>query len=243
MRPRQLLFDRNPDYGHGTCRRMVAFKSHNNIVEAHLSDDFHEMRCFVRHDGAIVTHIESETIRIPTSACPAATAQLQKLIGVPIKTPRGDYYADDRARAHCTHLYDLAVLAIGLAPAASLQTRFEANVPDETDAPVVLTVRQDGRIIHEWTVRDGTLLAPEPLRGNTLAKGFARWAAAAFSGTTLDAATILARTWLIAVGRQFQMSEAQSKPIADNHEMVGRCFAYNKPNLQSAIFVNSEFGD
>lgn len=239
MRPKQLFYPRNPDYGTGACRRIITIASRQGVVDAHLSDDFHEIRCRVSHDGQIVTAIESEAIRIPTSACPAAASVLQELVGVRLDTSRRAFFADGRALRHCTHLFDLAVLAIGFGQAPPVQTRFEAIVPDEVNAPVHLSIRQDNQLIHRWIVRDGVILEPEALRGNVLGKGFAHWASTAFSGTDLDAATILARTWLIAIGRQFLIAAATGQSIANNRDMMGRCFAYAPENATTAVFVSS----
>lgn len=237
MRPRQLFYPPNPDYGTGACRRIIGIASRPGTVDAHLSDNFHEMRCRIRHDGRIVTAIESEAIRIPTSACPGAASILQELVGIRLDTPKRALYADGRALRHCTHLFDLAVLAIGFAPSPPMRTRFEAIVPDELDAPVFLSIRQDGRIVHRWLVRDGVIQEPESLRGNILGKGFAHWASTAFAGSTLDAATILARTWLIAIGRQFLTTATAGQPIAVNRDMAGRCFAYSPPHAATAVFL------
>src|SRR3546814_17023363 len=91
------------------------------------------MRCSILHDASIVTAIAGQGIRLPTTACPGAIAQLQSLVGLPIGTPRRDFYTGGIARRHCTHLLDLAVMAIGHAQGPSMEIVYEAEVPDEVE--------------------------------------------------------------------------------------------------------------
>jgi hypothetical protein len=236
MRPRTLSYPPDPAYGTGLCRRRITIRAGDGCVQGHLADNFHEMRCRIRHDGFKVTGVEGETIRIPTTACPSAAAVLQELVGLRLDTPVQDFYRDGRARHHCTHLFDLAVLAIRQGRHRDRQLSYDAIVPDETEAPVEVSIRRDGQLVHCWLVSDGTILEPPHLRGRTLERGFARWAAETYQGDDLDAATILARTWLIAIGRRFLTTSAAGQTIAQNVEMIGRCFAYTRSVAEMAKF-------
>lgn len=164
---------------------------------------------------------------------------MEELVGRPLAVPTRDFYRGGRARHHCTHLLDLAVLAVRHGAAAPHTTRYDAVVPDETDAPVTISVARDGSVVHRWLIRDGIVLDPEPLRGNTLDTGFAAWAAGVFDDEALEAATVLARTWLIAIGRRFLPELAAGRTIAGNREMLGRCFAYAPERAAVAIFTGT----
>jgi len=218
------------------CRRRIRLVGESGRVVATLSDDFHEMRCSIDHDGHRVTRIEGRTIRIPTSACPGAAAMLDELIGTATGRPSGAFYQQGRALRHCTHLYDLAVLAIRHAHRGAVTRLYEAMVPDELDDPIAIEILRDGMAVHRWHVRDGIIVAPAALNGRTLGKGFAHWAAAMWDEDQLEAATILARTWLIAIGRQYLIDSVAGQPILQNSEMVGRCFAYQADHAAGAIF-------
>lgn len=239
MRPAALNFPPNPAYGTGSCRRTIGLVARNGIVDGHLSDDFHEMRCRVRHDGRTVLAVEGNVLRIPTTACPAAIGVLQELVGIPLATPVRDFYRGARARRHCTHLLDLAVLAVRHGAAPPHATHYEAIVPDETDEPVTISVARDGAVVHRWRIGDGIILSPEPLQGNTLYTGFAAWAAGVFDDDELEAATVLSRTWLIAIGRRFLPQQAAGRTIAENAEMAGRCFAYAPERAATATFTGN----
>jgi hypothetical protein len=237
VRPNTLIFPPNPAYGDGRCRRLIRIDVADGAVSAHLSDNFHELRCRVQHDGHTVLAIEGTPIRLPTTACPGAIAVLQDLVGTSLTASGKAFYGGGKAQHHCTHLYDLAVLAIRHARRGIGTTCYDAQVPDETDAPVALSITCNGVAVHRWTVRQGVILDPPDLAGRTLEKGFAAWAVQTFVDDELEAATILARTWLIAVGRGFLIDAAAGEHIDANVDMIGRCFAYQPERATEARFV------
>ncbi|HUD91624.1 DUF2889 domain-containing protein [Sphingobium sp.] len=240
MRPEQLNFSPNPDYGTGSTIRRVSLRSQANRVDGRLLDNFHEMRCSIEHDASIVTAITGETIRIPTTACPGAVSQLQALSGLPIGTARRDFYSGGVARHHCTHLLDLAVMAIGHAQRPPTDLFYEAEVPDEVELPVPITIWLNGRLVFRWLVHQSAIIEPLELGGKTLGAGFAAWASIAFKEDQLEAATILARTWLIAVGRRYRPSDAAGQPARDNPKMLGRCYAYSGEPVKTAVMTGQD---
>jgi len=243
MRPTQLCYPPNPHFGSGECRRRIDVTREKGRVAISLADNFHEMSCVIEHDGEQVTGVSSRTVRIPTSACPAAASLLPELIGTSLTQAPALYYRDGRARQHCTHLYDLAILAIRQAARADGTTEYVAVVPDETDRPVEIGIDRDGVPVHRWEVRNGVIVSPEPLAGRPLGRGFARWAAAEWSDDEFDAATILSRTWLIAIGRQYAIELVAGQPVTRNQEMIGRCFAYDPIRASDTVFVSGSISD
>lgn len=243
MRPTQLCYPPNPDFGSGLCRRRVHFAGEEGRVSVILADNFHEMSCTIEHDGEQVTGISGQTVRIPTSACPAAASLLPELRGATLRQSPVSYYRDGGARRHCTHLYDLAILAIRHAARGGGTTEYVAVVPDETDRPVEIAIDQDGVPVHRWEIRNGVILSPQPLAGRPLDRGFARWAAEQWIDDAFDAATILSRTWLIAIGRQYAIDLVAGQSVMRNQEMVGRCFAYDPVRASDAVFLGGNVRD
>ncbi|SDA16402.1 Protein of unknown function [Sphingomonas sp. NFR15] len=237
MRPTTLNYPVNPDYGDGACCRRITVDVADGQVTAYLTDTFHEMRCTVNHDGEIITAISGETIRIPTSACPGAVGQLRMFVGLPIATPTREFYRGTLAARHCTHLLDLAVIAVRQCGRPYGTTRYDAEVPDETSGETTMEIRRNGEQVHRWLVRDGRIAAPAALRGRTLERGFAAWASEIFDADDFEAATILARTWLIAIGRRYRVADAAGQPASMNPQMFGRCYAYSMPNITTAVFT------
>jgi len=236
VRPAALNYPPNPDYGHGSCVRRIIIRSETGLARGHLTDNFHEMRCLVAHKAGLITQISCDTVRIPTTACPAAAGQIQEFIGLPIGTATRDFYSGGRARYHCTHLLDLVVMTISRA-AAPAPIVYEATVPDELDEPVALTILRNDQLVHRWLIREGIIIEPAQLRGRTLDRGFAAWASVIFDADAFEAATILARTWLVAIGRRYIPALAAGQPALNNPEMRDRCYAYSMPQVADAVFT------
>ena len=234
--PPILNFPRNPDYGHGITRRLVRLVGTPGQVQAVLTDIFHEMRCTVSHDGETVAGIHGEMVRFPTTACPAAASVLEEMCGLPIDTPMVNLYAGGRPARNCTHLFDLATLAVAHSRRGTAVRVYSAAVPDETDGPVEITASCNGKIVHCWSIRNGIIEAPRELAGRPLRKGFASWAVETFEDTALEAATVLSRTYFIAYGARFLHEAADGLPVATQAARLGVCYAFAVERASLATF-------
>ena len=103
----------DPAYGAGAYRRRIVLHARHGIVTGTILDSYHEMRCTLRHDGIVVSAIDGEVCRAPFTTCPAAPAALAELVGLPLATPRRMLYGAGRPGRNCTHLFDIAALAMG----------------------------------------------------------------------------------------------------------------------------------
>lgn len=232
----QMPFPPNPDFGRGATRRQILLVNAPGRVDAALADPFHEMRCELEHDGTRVTDIRGETIRIPNSSCPGAVRVLRELIGLPLHSDGEAFFGDGRAKRHCTHLLDLAVLAIAQAARPERERRYEAVAPDELDAPVTIEVRRNGAPVHTWEARDGCITAPAALAGRPLRAGFAAWAPQHFGADDLEAATVLARTYMIAIGRRYLTDALEGRPISLNRVLAGACYSYAPERIAEGVY-------
>src|SRR5262245_29567242 len=99
-------------YGEGVYRRGFALAGGEGSVVADLEDDFHRFRVTLEHDGERVTHVLAQAFRYPWTECVGAVAVLRGLEGAALsQRPRAAARHAD-PRANCTHLFDLAGLAI-----------------------------------------------------------------------------------------------------------------------------------
>jgi hypothetical protein len=239
MPPSAMPFPPNPDYGKGEARRAVRLeKPTGTIVTAHLIDNYHEMRVRLRHDRLLVTDVEGEMIRFPTTACPGAPPILRELIGMRLDTDRQVLSEPTRLRSNCTHLFDIAILSMRHALRDEMMRRYEAIVPDAIDVPVPIEVRCNGAIVHTWLVRDGHILSPGHLAGLPLLKGFSRWSPSRFDGDALEAATLLVKTCFIAMVRPYAPESSAGKPVQANVAMPGACYAYAPARMADAHYTN-----
>lgn len=235
---RRLPFPRDPNYGNRILRRRIRLTNHDGRVEAHLSDEFHEMHCTLRHADGCVTCLDARALRIPTTACPGAAVVLRELVGLPLSTPQTTLYDPARVRRNCTHMFDLAALAMAQAARPDETQRvYDAEVPDETGTPVAAMVARDGNPVHRWMIRDHRIVEPIELAGRPLLSGFTHWAGMTFEGDALEAAMVLAKTCFIAVGAPYLTETFTGQTLRRNDAMAGVCHAYREETLDSSWFL------
>jgi hypothetical protein len=232
-----LPYPLNPDYGSGASRRRIILRRSQGRVDASLEDIFHAMHCTLFHDGTRITDIDAALTRIPTSACPGAAIAIRELIGEPLDLASATLYGAGRPRRNCTHLFDLAVLAMAQATRDEPVRRYDMLVPDETGEPVEIEVRRNGLLVHAWRVHEDVIVTPEPLAGKPMLAGFAGWALRTFTGDALEAAMALHRTCFISRGRRFLTETRAGESIRVNAAMAGVCHSYSAERMDQAIFL------
>lgn len=239
-----LRFDANPDYGTGALRRRIRLVNRPGAVAAALDDNHHAMHAVLYHDGVRVTDIDAALIRMPTTVCPGAALAIRELAGMRLDTPMAVLYGDDRPRRNCTHLFDLAVLAMAQARRTGEDARvYDAVIPDETTAPAVIELQCNGARLLAWTVSQGTLVAPEKWRGKPMVSGFAAWAVQAMTGETLEAAMVLHKAYFVSRGRRFYVGGATGRPLTENKRMMGVCYAYGPERAEAGTFLGDHVRD
>src|SRR5437879_282632 len=151
-------------------------QSEQPMVSAELEDDFHHFRVTVAHDGARVTGVRGVGVRFPWSTCPLAADRLAPLVGMPLSvrsTAVGDVVS---ARDNCTHMFDLAGLAVAHAARVGARRQYDVVVADPVDDRRQVTLDRDGEPLLAWVVDSHTILEPVPFRGQALRGGFLAWA-------------------------------------------------------------------
>ena len=127
--------------------------------------------CSVEHDGEHVIAITSESVRAPWTTCPAAGAQLQALVGVPLSDRCLEVAGAHRSDQHCTHQLDVATLAV--AHAARVTAGGDARRQYDIVVPFGLldghrhtvTLARDGEALLAWELEGSRIVAPPPCVG------------------------------------------------------------------------------
>jgi hypothetical protein len=202
VQPRSEASKQRLPYGEGIYRRRILLASEPGRVVADLEDDFHRMRVLVEHDGERVLAIDGETARFPWTQCPGALAPLQALRGVKLTTSTTAAANGANPRQNCTHLFDIATLAVAHAAAGRERRRYDIAVPDRNDNRTRPTLARDGEPLLAWEVRAGEITGPDRFAGRSLrGMGFLRWAEAEFDADGAEAAIVLRRGVFISAGR------------------------------------------
>lgn len=202
-------------------------------VRATLEDDFHHFRVWARHDRGVLTAIGGEALRYPYSACPQATDQLQQLLGMPLDRIAHSVTRQVDAQHQCTHLLDLAGLAIANAARQTIRRRYDIQVPQRVDEHTRATLLCDGIEQLAWEVQGSIIQAPTAYAGVNLREGMARWALNNLSNEEAEAALLLRRCTLISLGRAYNL-DAQAHAAS-----TGLCYSQQP---ERAVFASRMIG-
>jgi hypothetical protein len=118
----------------------------------------------------------------------------------------------------CTHLMELAGLAIAAAARSTAQRWYDIAVPQRVAGRTLATLDRDGSRVLAWELLDTTIMGPAPFQGVSLREGMAACARAHLPEEEDEAALILRRCALISLGR------AKNLDAQVHAEPTGRCF-------------------
>ena len=198
-------------------------------VRAALEDDFHHFRVWVRHRAGVVSAIGGEALRYPFSLCPQACDQLQQLLGMELDRVAHSVTRQTDASHQCTHLLDLAGLAIAAAARDTRQRRYDIEVAQRIDDRTRAVLLRDHDELLSWAVNGTRLEGPPPYTGINLREGMARWALSTLTEEMAEAALLLRRCTLISMGRAYNLDEQV-------HAMnTGLCYSQQSERAEQAL--------
>lgn len=224
MQPRDG--EENPLYGSGVFRRKVRLSSDATSVRAELEDYSHGFRLRIDHDGGHVTAVASEALRIPMTTCRETDRPLQQLVGCPLSTGWDAFRHRLPPAANCTHLQDMAWWSLAHARRGPGLSEYEIAVTDETERPSECSVWRNGELIIRLHVRRGTVVAPEPIAGKPMMRGFSAWALALFAAEDHEAAVMLQRGYFVAQARRHDRKATAAVQLTHVASMRNACHSY-----------------
>jgi hypothetical protein len=140
----------------GAYRRAVTIAADAGAVSAEMEDDFHHFAVTLRHDGATIESVSADSIRAPWVTCPAAGLALERLAGRAIVAPM-TFASNTERYANCTHMLDLANLALAHAHEPGLRRRYDIEVDFPADRSTVAALDLDGSRLLDWRLVDGKI--------------------------------------------------------------------------------------
>jgi hypothetical protein len=220
-------------------RRIVVEAITDTLIEGELADDLHHFRVVLHHDGSVVTGITGEGVRHPWDTCPAAASELLALVGAPMEQRMGAAAKHANPKANCTHMFDLAALAMTQAwrsahgapdDPSTRRRQYDVELPMRLDADSCVRPRlwRDRVLLLEWQLRtvpggSRTIVAPEPYASVPFSRGFFPWTATALDPDAGEAAFVLRRACDIGMGRGMDLDNV---PVATEFAdiMMGVCY-------------------
>ncbi|MBW2940751.1 DUF2889 domain-containing protein [Zhongshania aquimaris] len=230
-------YPENPNYGLGRYRRRIRLTSIGNSVHGELEDSNHAFRCEISHDGERVTDIQSEVLRIPFNTCPGASEPIRKLIGLSLCDDIQELIPHTDTSGNCTHLLDLALLAIRHARRQESERVYDICIEDQQgEQTAQAEILANGELVHSWQTHNWEIIEPAPLTGKVLYKGFSQWASATFSGDIKEAAFALQKGYFVSSARRYNINAQAGLPAAEHMDvMLGACYSYSSPQIEVAL--------
>jgi hypothetical protein len=165
----------NPDQK--VFRRRVLLRTSFGRASADVEDDQHRFGIEVRHDGHCVTALTARAIRTPWTTCGLGVSSLDRFVGIELTREPFSALRKVRLAHQCTHMADMASLAIAAAARGTLLrlydvaiTHNEGNSAAGVDAVVV----RDGGEVSRWRIRDRRIAEPKHLLGLEIVRAASR---------------------------------------------------------------------
>jgi hypothetical protein len=209
-------------------QRTITLSARPGHVDGRVEDNVHDFAVAIAHDGVQVKEIVGVATRVPWTSCPFAVQALNALVGAPLAGggPRID------ASQQCTHLFDLARLAIAQAARGGAR-RYDVTVAPEPAAGAARAqLRRDGGLMLDWLLQDDVVTVGDPFVGHQTS-GRTIWPAGIEAHPELiEAALILRRCLLVFRGRPRAHVVQRASEMPD---MVGACFSFQPERSMQAV--------
>jgi hypothetical protein len=222
----------------GIYRRRILIEGGDGEVRADLEDDPHRYGVRLRHDGQQVTGIEGVALRTPWALCVGAVVMLHELVGMALSPKPQAVYRRTDGSQQCTHLFDLAGLAIAHAARGTVRRQYDMQVScPEADDVQEAVLQRDGEEVLRWQFRRPLMLAPERFAGFSFKRLLV---AAEAPGVDIDeheAIVVLHRASFTSVSRYFDLDGMR---VAGDIPLKDACYVY-RPGVaaQAARMVGS----
>lgn len=233
----------NPAYGSGIFRRRLRYRVDTLCVEVELEDCNHAFFLRLRHDGQQVVGLDAEPRRHPFVTCAEAPVPLRGLIGTPLNADTAGLRKRIPPGDNCTHLHDMALLALAHVATPGLERLYDIAVCDERDGMTAARIDCDGVKVHDWEIRAHTVTMPQEYSGKPMMRGFYDWVSACFAGMPLEAAVALQRGYFVAQARRIDRKPAEEFPASVDKMPDGSCYSYNHNVVARAVRIEGTVWD
>lgn len=201
------------------------------VTRAALEDDFHHFCVELISVSGQVAGIHALAPRSPYTLCVQAAGQLDALLGMPLSHIAHEVTRVTDPREQCTHLFELAGLAIAAAARGTVRRQYDIQVPARVDGRTHATLMRDGVPLLAWDLLGTVIQGPSPYTEIDIYHGMARWALSTLPTEEAEAALVLRRGTGIAKGREINLDAlAHAQPS-------GNCYSQQPGRATQAIRI------
>jgi hypothetical protein len=142
--------------------RRIDVRTAPGRVVAEMEDYVHHFRVELEHADGVVTRAVGTGVRVPWATCPIGAAGVARLAGAKVGPGTGDSWVGSDRTDQCTHVIDLAAVAVAHAGRPSI--RYDARVSPAGGPRRRAVLVADGRPVLEWEL-DNDVVQSGPFAG------------------------------------------------------------------------------
>jgi hypothetical protein len=231
----------NPHYGTGVAlRALLLSRPAPGQLQLGMEDMAHAFRIDLQHDAGHITALNAEWVRRPLSSCAGADQHLQQLVGLRLQDDLFTLSRLPEKHQHCTHMFDMLVLAVTHAREQRPDTRYDMLLPDNPSGPVTASLQVNGRTRLSLQLDDyEQIVAPEPFAGRSIYRGFLPWAQANLSAEQAEHAYLLQKTLFIARGQLMDVEALVGDAAARTGPPANTCFGTRADRYGDAVRLDT----
>jgi len=209
-------------------RKIAAGESEARAV---VEDDFHHFRVTILSRNGHVEGTSTQSLRTPTMICGQAGQRLTELEGMALDPASASVLKHTDARLQCTHMIDLAGLAVAALSQGTPFRQYDAEVDDKSpDRTRRARLRRNGVLVLEWELDGYAVKGPPPYSGLSLGAGFTGWTQDMLPTDDAEAALVLRRAIFISNGRTVDL-DAPGRRTGP----FGGCWAWQPERADKAL--------
>ena len=141
----------------GAYRRAIAINNDDGVARAEMEDDIHHFGVTVWHDGARILSAEARSVRTPWTTCAGAGLAIAALAGHALSAPL-KFSAEADRTAHCTHMLDLANLAIAHARENGFHRFYRIEVDYDASGDARAWLERNEKRVISWVIGGGRVV-------------------------------------------------------------------------------------
>jgi hypothetical protein len=221
-------------------RRAIRLVNSGNRAEAEMEDDFHHFRVWLRHEQSRIVASGAEGIRFPWTTCGSeAAGVVNRLKGFKLESLATQLSTKQRYE-YCTHMFDLAELAVVHASRDEELRRYDIAVevvPERGAVRAELSCAQNTSMT--WELCNQVILAPDPFT-NIPINELKQWVQENLDVEAAEAALILRRAVHVSFGKIYDWSYAKN---AAQMNLPPTCYTFSPSRAGRALAIQDHARD
>lgn len=208
--------------------RIITIDSGAGRLKARLKDIVHDFAFEMAHDGKSVTAVSPVANRTPWTTCSGALLQFQSVVGMSLD---GNAAHTIDKQSQCTHLFDLARLAMDYAHRHG-EWRFDVHAePGQQLGDIETFLLRNGKEMLRWTVRGQRVISPGPFEGHRTT-GATVWPEGVDDPEIRKTALMMRRALFVMHGALVSWHFTRA---AEFPSMTGACFSFQPDVVGKAV--------